>query len=783
MRFAATEWLWGTAFALLVAGVLVIQGVRLARDRRTFGNPALIEGLITARTSLRRTLRGILVTLAVALAAVAAAGPQYGKGTRVLPATNLDVVLVLDYSKSMYARDVSPSRTERAKIEVARLIDELAGARFGAVAFAGETMSFPLTSDGAAIAQFFRGLAPADMPVGGTGIARALSAGHQLLARDPLSRNHERVIVLVTDGEDLEGDPVAAAEAIAADGVQVWAVQIGGRSPEPIPDIDDEGRDRGLRRNRQGEIMTTQLSPEGEAQLRQIAQAGGGELVMAAKGQVGIDTITGRLRKLMTEELTERVETVYADVYHFPLSAMVVLLTLEALIGLAPRRRPRVEPPRGQRRRRRLRRMQQAAVLLIPWSLGCQPFDQLFERNSPVVDEAIAALETEQRERAVELLAEYLETGPCEAGVIGAGARARARGDAALDLALALAGPYPQPRETEDAAEGRGAAKGPPATAGAKDTVAPAPDPLGNLFGQSPPNPGAPTPAPPGAPPGEAPQVDPELSSRIDCALRVLSPLAENPDHSAALRGRALYLMGNLELRRGKFEEAIAQYDRALLFTPGLDAAESTAGGPPKGTPAEHSPKNGEPGTEQAQRKDEPGDPIGIDIARNRALAQRLKEAKEAQEQQNEQNQSQESQDQDQDGQEPQADQDGDPDKTGDDEQTPQDQKDGDQEDGDQKDDPSEQPGDEQQDPSAEQKNPDDSGDPSASDQERTAEQQPQGDAQQGPDGAARDATKGPAASQDARILDRLEQAPTLQQHDAKRRAATIRMQPTMEDK
>ena len=91
--------------------------------------------------------------LAVAIGFVALAQPQYGRGTRIVPATNLDVVIVLDYSKSMYAKDVSPSRTERAKSEVSRLIGDLPGARFGAVAFAGEPISFPLTSDGAAIAQ------------------------------------------------------------------------------------------------------------------------------------------------------------------------------------------------------------------------------------------------------------------------------------------------------------------------------------------------------------------------------------------------------------------------------------------------------------------------------------------------------------------------------------------------------------------------------------------------------------------------------------------------------
>jgi Ca-activated chloride channel family protein len=143
MRFAADIWLWGTFSALVLAAILIIQGLRLARSRARFGDERLVSDLLTARTGLRRAIRGVLSCLAVALVFIAAAQPQYGKGTRILPATNLDVVLVLDYSKSMYARDVSPSRIGRAKIEMGRLVRELSGARFAAVAFAGESISFP----------------------------------------------------------------------------------------------------------------------------------------------------------------------------------------------------------------------------------------------------------------------------------------------------------------------------------------------------------------------------------------------------------------------------------------------------------------------------------------------------------------------------------------------------------------------------------------------------------------------------------------------------------------
>jgi Ca-activated chloride channel family protein len=309
----------------------------------------------------------VLLVLAVALAFLAAARPQYGKGTRLIPATNIDVVLALDYSKSMFARDVEPSRIFRAKIEVARLVKELEGARFAAVAFAGEPMGFPLTADGAAIAQFLRQLDPNEMPVGGTALARALEQARDLLRRDPKAQEHKRIIVLVTDGEDLEGDPVAAAQSIGAEGTTIHVVQIGGRTPERIPEIGPDGRVLGYRTDRQGRPLTTALSMEGEQQLAAIAAATpGGKLIRAEKGSTGIDQIAAELKRQMKSELAEKVETVYADIYFYPLGLAIALLIAEVFLGDAParlfvRKVPPSLPTRAARASRALSEVKRAS--------------------------------------------------------------------------------------------------------------------------------------------------------------------------------------------------------------------------------------------------------------------------------------------------------------------------------------------------------------------------------------------------------------------------------------
>lgn len=516
MRFAEPLWLLGTALAVVVAGLFIWGGIRLLGDVKRFGVPSAVEKLITSKTGARRAVKASLTVLAVALAFVALAGPQYGRGTRLIPATNLDCVVVLDYSKSMFARDVAPSRTERAKAEVARLIQQLPGARFGAVAFAGEPLSFPLTSDGGAIAQFFRQMTPNDMPVGGTAIARALESARELLARDPLAAKHQKVIVLVTDGEDLEGDPVEVAKAANKEGILVHVVQIGGRAPEPIPEVDESGQVIGMRKDRSGKPLTTALSAQGETQLTQIAQAGGGSVVRAETGQTGLEEVTRSLKRFMTEELSERVETVYADVFHYPLILALLLLIAETFVPLAARK---------------LKLGAALLALLSLLSVGCEDVDSaLFTRYSPDVDDALAELGSHDAGDAHTALAEYLSTGKCKAGEIGTPESLRERPNAAYDLGLALF----------DLSER-----------------------FGGKLGQ-------------GTPPGNDPNAAAALAKRsqeVDCALRVTRVVAHAENNSVELRAKAFFLSGNLEFLRHDYKNAVTSYDDALRLIPGGLAA------------------------------------------------------------------------------------------------------------------------------------------------------------------------------------------------------------------
>jgi len=560
VKFAVPVWLFGGTLALLVALALIVGGVLLSRNVKRFGDEALVRGLLTANPSGRRALKGVLLVLAVGLAFVALAQPQYGRGTRLIPATNLDVVVVLDYSKSMYAKDIAPSRILRAKSEVGRLIQDLPGARFAAVAFAGEPMAFPLTSDGAAIAQFFRQLSPNDMPVGGTAIARALEAGRELLERDPKSKQHRRVMLLVTDGEDLEGDPVAVAESCKQADITIHVVQIGGRTPEPIPDVNEAGEAHGYRNDDQGKPLTTSLSAEGEEQLSKIASSTGGVIVQSARGETGITEISRRLGRLVTEELSEKVETVYADVYMYPLGLALLLVLVETFVNEAARRsKPSAVPPPKKTRRVAKKRLKKAAAAATAGLISSLVFvaacgkttDSLFERHSPSVDQAISAYDAGDAGSAVSTLEAYLATGKCENGEIGTPDPVRERPNASFDLGLGLF------KMAER---------------------------FGRRFGEE-------EPIGDGGPNSQEDANLAQRSKGIDCAVRVLRAVAGDSNTPVEFRARAHYLIGNLEFLRRDYKAAVKAYDTALRLIPGVP--------------------------------EDAGDGIGRDAAYNRAIALR----------------------------------------------------------------------------------------------------------------------------------------------------------------
>jgi Ca-activated chloride channel homolog len=342
VSFASPELLWLLLVVPVLAGGLLLGWARARAVARRLGDEVLVQRLVVDRSPALRIVKASLVLAGITLALVALARPQYGGSTRLLRKRGIDIVVALDFSKSMLARDAYPSRIELAKREVMAMLAELGGDRVGLVAFAGETMQYPLTTDYRAVGLFLRDLSPNDMPVGGTAIGEAIRAATRLFESDRTSARRSRVLILMTDGEDQEGGPLEAAQAAAAAGVKIHVLGIGSGANEPIPLTNEDGSWLGYMRGRDGAIVTTRLSTENEAALRELARVSGGRYFRAARGQVGLREIRAELAHLKRRELKARKVTIYEEKYAVFLLPGFLLLLIDAALGEARRQRARV---------------------------------------------------------------------------------------------------------------------------------------------------------------------------------------------------------------------------------------------------------------------------------------------------------------------------------------------------------------------------------------------------------------------------------------------------------
>jgi Ca-activated chloride channel family protein len=329
MRIAHPQLLW-----LLLTVPLVVLAYVFAFTRRR----RLLQALGTGPLIGRMTASAVFLVVAVTLMAFALARPQAGGRARLERQRGLDLVVALDFSKSMLARDIYPSRLERAKRELERLMDRLGGDRIGLVAFAGETLTYPPTTDYAAVKLFWRDLTPSDMPVGGTAIGRAMKAGLDLLVRLRAKGGATRsqVILLLTDGEDTESEPLEVAGEASRLGVKVFTVGIGSRSGELIPEVNEEGQVTGYVKDKEGKYVTSRLAEE---MLSQIALKTGSEYLRADAKRFGVEAVEAALLNLKRTENEARLVKQYDEVYEILVLPAFLLLVGEACTAERRKRR------------------------------------------------------------------------------------------------------------------------------------------------------------------------------------------------------------------------------------------------------------------------------------------------------------------------------------------------------------------------------------------------------------------------------------------------------------
>lgn len=335
MTFAEPTWLYAAAAlaaALVAAGLLgaSLAGRRLAN----FADEAQWGRLRAGVQAWRRTARGLLLALAVLLTGAALARPQWGTVLEERKARGLDLVFALDVSKSMLAEDLGTSRLERAKADIRDFVGQLRGDRVGLVLFAGAAfLQIPLTFDHATFTQALDLATPAALPRGGTDLAAALREGAAAFEHD----QNFKLLILLSDGEDLGGGALEAAREVAAQKVRVFTVGVGTAAGDLIP-LKEDGRLQGFVRDAGGQQVTSRLD---EAALTAVAAATGGFYTPLGLTGEGLRRIYDEgLGAIPRSEREGRLAEVPAEQFTWAVVAAFVLLALEYLLSRRTRARP-----------------------------------------------------------------------------------------------------------------------------------------------------------------------------------------------------------------------------------------------------------------------------------------------------------------------------------------------------------------------------------------------------------------------------------------------------------
>jgi Ca-activated chloride channel family protein len=321
MRFADPRMLQVLILIPVMLFLYVLYIQRRKRVRSVIGDPDLVEKMWSSVNHRYQHLRVLLLCLSCTFLVLALARPQWGAKLEQVKRKGLDIMFVLDLSKSMSAQDVQPSRLERAKMEIVAFLDNLKGDRVGICGFAGQALMIcPLTLDYSAVKLFLNMLNTRYIPVPGTKIGDAIELARGALSAKAPGEQRHAVCVLITDGEDLGSDWQAAAQGAAAAGVRIYTVGMGMPEGEPIPERDDNGNITGYKKDKDGKVVMSRLN---EQSLGGIAMVTGGGY---SRGD--LSKVYKAISKLERREFAEKYETQYQDKFQW-----LLLPALMCLIG------------------------------------------------------------------------------------------------------------------------------------------------------------------------------------------------------------------------------------------------------------------------------------------------------------------------------------------------------------------------------------------------------------------------------------------------------------------
>jgi len=293
-----------------------------------FANTKLHHILFPNKSRIKIFIKSGLIILSIVLLVLSLANPQIGSKIEEVKQVGIDVFILLDVSLSMKAEDIKPSRLEKAKHEISKLIHKLHGDRIGLIVFSGNAfIQFPLTTDYSAANLFLSAVSVKSVPQPGTAIGPAIKLAFNSFKKD---EETQKAIVIITDGEDHEGDLDKIIEEANNLGVKIYAIGLGSPQGAPIPIYNKSGRQTGYKKDRNGKTVLTRLD---ETTLEEITSKGNGQYYRGSNTDNELEMIYNDLASLEGKEFGATKITEYEDRYYYFLLPAILILLFELFIN------------------------------------------------------------------------------------------------------------------------------------------------------------------------------------------------------------------------------------------------------------------------------------------------------------------------------------------------------------------------------------------------------------------------------------------------------------------
>lgn len=320
-RFANPVFLYLLLLLPVLILLYIINEVRKRKALKRLGDVNLVSRLVPEMSTVRPAIKFILQLIAVSAGIIILSRPQFGSKIEDIKKQGVEVIIALDVSNSMLAEDIQPDRLTRAKQAISRLVDNLDNDKIGLIVFAGDAyIQIPVTTDYISAKMFLSSINPNMVPKQGTAIGAAIDLGIRSFSSGD---GKSKAMIIITDGENHEDDPLKAAEEASKAGIVIHTLGIGSTEGVPIPMIINGKRD--YLKDADGNTVVTKLDEE---ILKKIALSTNGNYVRASNSNIGLDEIFNGIKKMKKQDLESTMYTEYND--QFQIFAAITLFLLLA---------------------------------------------------------------------------------------------------------------------------------------------------------------------------------------------------------------------------------------------------------------------------------------------------------------------------------------------------------------------------------------------------------------------------------------------------------------------